>query len=73
MQKEWNNFWIAKQKNIFKKIKRSRKTINMIQVLFSKSYRADFIFKNMATEEQSTIDIEDLIDKIYNIIEEYGS
>ena len=29
--------------------------------------------KNMATEEQSTIDIEDLIDKIYNIIEEYGS
>lgn len=47
MQKEWNNFWIAKQKSIFKKIKRSRKTLNMIQVLFSKSYRADFIFKNM--------------------------
>jgi histidyl-tRNA synthetase len=29
--------------------------------------------KNMATEEQSTIDIGDLIDKIYNIIEEFGS
>jgi histidyl-tRNA synthetase len=29
--------------------------------------------KNMATEEQSTIDIGDLIDKMYNIIDEYGS
>jgi histidyl-tRNA synthetase len=29
--------------------------------------------KNMATEEQKIIDIEELIDEIYNIIDEYGS
>jgi len=29
--------------------------------------------KNMATEEQKIIDLGELIDEIYNIIDEYGS
>ncbi len=63
----------------FKNLKNQLKKANELGVLIvliigPKEAENDKVsIKNMATEEQSTIDIEDLIDKIYNIIEEFGS
>ena len=63
----------------FKNLKNQLKKANELGVLIvliigPKEAENDKVsIKNMATEEQSIIEIEDLIDKIYNIIEEYGS
>jgi len=62
----------------FKNLKNQLKKANELGVLIvliigPKEAENDKVsIKNMTTEEQSTIDIEDLIDKIYSIIEEYG-
>jgi histidyl-tRNA synthetase len=63
----------------FKNLKNQLKKANELGVLIAliigpkEAENFKVSIKNMATEDQSTIDIEDLIDKIYNIIEEYGS
>ena len=63
----------------FKNLKNQLKKANELGVLIAliigpkEAENLKVSIKNMAAEEQSTIDIGDLIDKIYNIIEEYGS
>jgi len=63
----------------FKNLKHQIKKANELGVLIvlvigPKEAEIDKVsIKNMATEEQKIIDIGELIDEIYNIIDEYGS